>query len=273
MCLGDYMSWINVEDIRDKVSDIFFSIQGEGKYIGMPSLFIRFNKCNLKCSYCDTDFTRDSLLLDKIGITFQKYLYDMCNKYHFRHLVFTGGEPLLFKDEIVRLTQYVYTHVKNNKHFNIKIETNGTLSLLTEIGSPYKQTISGRYLIYTITQKSNYRIPIHLLEELLHHGYENIEVNFKYMIDPEHVSRDIELILSFIRKNYLYEFPFYLSPINTEKTNDKYVKMYDGKSKRYMRTYLKTIAKIASDVNKDLYSKEFNFMGITPQLHKFIGME
>ncbi|MFQ3676110.1 MAG: 7-carboxy-7-deazaguanine synthase QueE [Endomicrobiia bacterium] len=43
--------------MRLKVSEIFFSYQGEGKYLGYPTIFIRLAGCNLKCFYCDTKYS------------------------------------------------------------------------------------------------------------------------------------------------------------------------------------------------------------------------
>jgi len=96
------------------IKEIFESIQGEGPYVGVNQLFIRFSKCNLNCKYCDTDFTsglseytKDSLLNE-------------VNKHPNVHsLSLTGGEPLLessFLKEFLKLT--------NKK---IYLETNGTL--------------------------------------------------------------------------------------------------------------------------------------------------
>ncbi len=99
-----------------QVKEIFTSIQGEGPYVGYKQLFIRLCGCNLKCSYCDTEFGSDK---------FKEYsvqeLIDICNKNPDCHSVsLTGGEPLLHTDFI--------------KEFGCKcnlliyLETNGTLS-------------------------------------------------------------------------------------------------------------------------------------------------
>ena len=41
------------------INEIFYSIQGEGKWIGLPNIFIRVSGCNLRCSYCDTKYAYD----------------------------------------------------------------------------------------------------------------------------------------------------------------------------------------------------------------------
>ena len=96
------------------VVEIFESIQGEGSWIGKPVTFIRFAYCNLKCSWCDTDFNpKRTLSLAEI-VPLINARYD---------LVLTGGEPLLRDLEPLLLkVKELYPRMK------IAIETNGTLS-------------------------------------------------------------------------------------------------------------------------------------------------
>lgn len=86
---------------KAKVFEIFRSVQGEGKYVGVSQVFIRFYECNMHCAWCDTP--------DAIGDTKQKYqeygvkelfnhissIWDGCHS-----VSLTGGEPLLQKDFI-----------------------------------------------------------------------------------------------------------------------------------------------------------------------------
>lgn len=94
------------------VNEIFYSLQGEGGRTGQVSIFIRLAKCNLACSFCDTDFERGvkmslNEILDEIG------------KYGCRWIIWTGGEPTL------QLTDQVVTFFRE-KGFLQAIETNGT---------------------------------------------------------------------------------------------------------------------------------------------------
>ncbi len=96
------------------IKEIFESIQGEGPYIGYNQLFIRFSKCNLHCSYCDTDFSSNLTEYTAEELAFE------VNKYKNIHSVsLTGGEPLL---EFEFLKDFL--PLVNNK---IYLETNGTL--------------------------------------------------------------------------------------------------------------------------------------------------
>ena len=96
------------------IKEIFQSIQGEGIYVGVNQLFIRFSKCNLNCKYCDTDFKTD---LREYGA---EELAKIVNDYKNIHSVsLTGGEPLLDCDFLIEFLPLV-----NKK---IYLETNGVL--------------------------------------------------------------------------------------------------------------------------------------------------
>ncbi|MGH7817232.1 MAG: 7-carboxy-7-deazaguanine synthase QueE [Candidatus Binatia bacterium] len=101
-----------------RISEIFYSIQGEGRLLGVPSVFIRTSGCNLRCLWCDTPYTSwrpggKSRSIDKI-------LGEVA-KYPTRHVVITGGEPLLAR-EIEDLTNQL-----KQRGAHITIETAATI--------------------------------------------------------------------------------------------------------------------------------------------------
>ncbi len=111
------------------VSEIFHSIQGEGRYAGHPALFIRLKYCNLGCAWCDTRFTWEEgqieagelLTAEQItaratALLKDSSLADDC------HLVLTGGEPMLHQDRIPVLIASL--QAAGFRFF--EIETNGT---------------------------------------------------------------------------------------------------------------------------------------------------
>ena len=102
-----------------KLSEIFYSLQGESSYSGLPCIFIRLAECNLNCSYCDTKYaftTSFSLSIPDI-ITEIKKLTPL------KLVEITGGEPLL-QDDVYPLFAELY---KNN--YTILLETNGSINL------------------------------------------------------------------------------------------------------------------------------------------------
>ena len=99
-----------------EVSETFESIQGEGKYVGWPALFIRVARCNLKCSYCDTKYA-----LGRGTIMNEKTVVDKIKNSDKDLIVFTGGEPQLYGIQIARIRR----EVGIGKIF--AVETNGTI--------------------------------------------------------------------------------------------------------------------------------------------------
>jgi 7-carboxy-7-deazaguanine synthase len=98
------------------VVNIFKTIQGEGAYAGTPAIFIRLGGCNLKCSFCDTEFDDFSNLhIDDI----LKQITELAAN-TIKLVVITGGEPL--RQDISELCELLI-----QADFKVQIETNGTI--------------------------------------------------------------------------------------------------------------------------------------------------
>ena len=104
-----------------KINEVFYTLQGEGAHSGIPAVFVRFSGCNLRCPWCDTEFSdftemsADEIVREALSI------YDIPNERR-KMLVLTGGEPSLQVD----------TPLIDALHaagFYICIETNGTRPL------------------------------------------------------------------------------------------------------------------------------------------------
>src|SRR5271167_4783176 len=101
-----------------KISEIFYSIQGEGKRAGVPSVFVRASGCNLRCTWCDTPYASwnpegEDQSIDRIVAAVKSH--------GARDVVVTGGEPMIMP-EIVQLC----ARLKDAAHF-ITIETAATV--------------------------------------------------------------------------------------------------------------------------------------------------
>lgn len=105
-----------------KISETFFSIQGEGPFAGYPTFFIRLFGCNLKCTWCDTLYARES---DKYqSITLEEIIKLWENHYSsIPYIAITGGEPLLQPEVYPLIDRFL------NKKCIVCIETNGSLSI------------------------------------------------------------------------------------------------------------------------------------------------
>ncbi len=101
---------------KAQIKEIFTSIQGEGPYIGVKQLFIRFCGCNLCCKYCDTDFGVSNSKIYTVD-----ELVDIVNSHKDCHSVsLTGGEPLLHIDFLKQFLPEV--------NIPVYLETNATLA-------------------------------------------------------------------------------------------------------------------------------------------------
>lgn len=100
------------------VNEIFYSIQGESTYAGLPCVFVRFTGCNLRCSYCDTQYA----YADGKSLTL-KEIQDQVSKYDCQLVEITGGEPLLQTAAIDLARIFL------NEGKTVLVETNGTQNI------------------------------------------------------------------------------------------------------------------------------------------------
>ena len=100
------------------ISEIFYSIQGEGLLTGIPSVFIRTSGCILRCRWCDTPYTSWNAEGEEQSL--EEIIASIAG-FPTRHAVITGGEPLLMKD-LPRLTESLGT-----AGYHVTIETAGTV--------------------------------------------------------------------------------------------------------------------------------------------------
>ena len=101
-----------------KVNEIYFSIQGESTKAGLPCVFVRLTYCNLRCSYCDTEYAfygGKDYSVDEI--------IEQVKKYNCKLVEVTGGEPL-FQNECYELLKRLC-----KEGFEVLLETGGSLSI------------------------------------------------------------------------------------------------------------------------------------------------
>jgi 7-carboxy-7-deazaguanine synthase len=75
-----------------KVAEIFYSIQGEGLLTGVPSVFVRTSGCNLRCQWCDTEYTSWRVEGEELSV---EDMLDRVAEFPAHHAVVTGGEPMV----------------------------------------------------------------------------------------------------------------------------------------------------------------------------------
>lgn len=105
--------------------EIFHTLQGEGISVGTPSVFLRLALCNLACRWCDTRYTWDWENYDYRKEVVELEVQDVevrILEYGCRHLVITGGEPMLQQKMLAQLVASL-----KSKGFTFEVETNGTI--------------------------------------------------------------------------------------------------------------------------------------------------
>lgn len=101
------------------ICEIFYSIQGETTYSGLPCVFIRTSGCNLRCSYCDTKYAYEGgteMSVDQV--------LDQARSYGCHLIAITGGEPLVQRETVGSLMASL---LKSGD--TVLLETNGSLSM------------------------------------------------------------------------------------------------------------------------------------------------
>ena len=169
-----------------KVKEIFYSLQGEGGRQGTASIFVRLSGCNLKCDFCDTDFSGGEIMS-------LKQILLLIRQYPCRWIVWTGGEPTL------QLTDECLLFFKRAR-FRQAIESNGynQLSDLLDykVVSPkgatnYAKTINPRVSEIRLPVRANDNIPsietlpkavFYFLSPIFTKNHEETRANIDYCI-------------------------------------------------------------------------------------------
>lgn len=166
------------------ISEIFYSFQGESSYIGMPTVFIRCFGCNLNCSICDTKYSfkgaKKNLQITEI--------IKIVNKVKTPYICITGGEPLVQKPLILKLSKEL---LKLNKI--VSIETNGSIDI-----SGFNKKIKIVMDIKTPSSFKNFKVSNLFLKTNLKYLKKSDEL--KFVISNK---SDYNFAVTFIKKHKL----------------------------------------------------------------------
>lgn len=103
---------------RLRLTEIFFSLQGETRTVGLPTVFVRLTGCPLRCQYCDTAYAFHG------GTWYElEAILAEVKKYNTRYVTVTGGEPLAQKACLKLLTQLC------DAGYEVSLETSGALDV------------------------------------------------------------------------------------------------------------------------------------------------
>ena len=177
------------------VSDIYVSIQGEGKYLGYPAIFIRTSGCNLRCQWqdtlCDTPYTSWNAEISFKPITqIIDHVRRLKKGYSsIKKIVVTGGEPLIQKN-IDTLTDEL-----KNMGFFLSLETNGTITKpltidFVTLSPKLKSSVPTQSEHETKHETLRYR------KEALSYWLNNYPYQIKFVINEEEDENEISGIIA-----------------------------------------------------------------------------
>lgn len=190
-----------------RISEHFYSIQGEGITMGVPSVFIRLQGCNLYCSGKDWECDTIETWMKGKAYEIEEFAYEFHSLYRNEmrngaHLIFTGGEPIMQQEGIIAFLEYYGN--KYDCHPFVEIETNGTQIISKElleninlINCSPKISNSGQPLKRTIVPE--------VLKQIDNFG----NSIFKFVI-AEH--EDIDEVNQIVKDNGLWERRIVLMP-------------------------------------------------------------
>lgn len=185
------------------VSEIFYSLQGEGRYAGRPSVFVRFGGCNLRCEgfggKCDSYYAADGSFREEWSKYDANTLiteHSKAKRCEYADTVLTGGEPTLwFKDaDFMKFAKYLY----ESGSF-VTIETNGTKTV--DFGfEPYTDFV---YAISLKLSNSGERIEDRLNTEAIEAYIKNSKHFFKFVLSADFIeSGDAKAEIDYLKHKF-----------------------------------------------------------------------
>ncbi|MCB9263628.1 MAG: 7-carboxy-7-deazaguanine synthase QueE [Lewinellaceae bacterium] len=203
--------------------EIFYSIQGEGKNLGQPSIFVRTSLCNLHCIWCDTDYTwnwkgtrfaheRDTDpgyekfdIKEVVAELPVGEVATLVRQHPCRNVVLTGGEPMMQQEGLQALMEEL------GESYWFEIETNGTI-----VPEP---ALDARINQYNVSPKlANSSNPKKLREKPKAYRFfaQSPKAVFKFVIAAP---KDLEEVLELIRRYSISPQKVYLMPEGTSEEN------------------------------------------------------
>ena len=108
----------NLNNTTLNITEIFYSLQGEAKEVGIPTVFVRLTGCPLRCNYCDTAYAfkgNNPLSIESI--------MEQIAKYNTRYVCVTGGEPMAQSNCLILLDTLIEAGYK------VSMETSGSIDI------------------------------------------------------------------------------------------------------------------------------------------------
>jgi organic radical activating enzyme len=199
--------------------EIFYSIQGEGRNMGRPSIFIRLSLCNLYCRWCDTDYTwnwkgtrfvhnNDELpgykkfeKEEMIMMLANGEILDILQGFPCNNLIITGGEPLAQQKD---LSSFLSEAKARHPRYQVEFETNGTIR-----PSPDLDALTDQYNVSIKLSNSGVKEEDRLIPEAIQFFASSPNASFKFVVEEP---ADLAEILALVRQYNIPREAIYLMP-------------------------------------------------------------
>ncbi len=177
------------------ISEIFYSLQMEGNYIGLAAIFIRFTGCNLNCDFCDTKYA-----LKGGNMMTENEIYNYIKHFDVKRIIFTGGEPAI-------QDSFMSYFMDKHREYTFFLETNGTIFIEKSIKKFFHIVVSPKFFAIKENILKNYK-------------KEARSVEFKFLADnKKDVIKTQEL------SDALNLYPITIQPIfDNNQPIEKYIK-------------------------------------------------
>ncbi len=163
-----------------KINEIFYSIQGETTYVGLPTVFVRLTACNLRCTYCDTKYS----YYEGENQSLEDIITEIAS-HKTPYVCITGGEPLLQKEVHILMKQLC------DQGYKLSLETSGSKNI---------QDVDPRVkIILDVKTPDSGAADSFLTENLLH---TTSSTEFKFVVCSE---KDFVWSENFCRQHNLFE--------------------------------------------------------------------
>lgn len=186
------------------INELFYSLQGEGRLAGVPSVFVRLAGCPLRCRWCDTKYAWDTSAGREYSA---EQVLERINEFPTRYIVITGGEPVVhpgFRDLVDRIAQ---------EEYHITVET---------AGIEYLQDLPVQ--LVSISPKLRNSIPenpeqacghesLRFNQDILRQFMNTYDYQLKFVVDKPEDLDEIAEVLSLL--NNVDPYKIYLMPQST----------------------------------------------------------
>lgn len=254
--MPQYTQPLKAEAGHLKIVELFNTVQGEGKYAGVPSVFLRTGACNLECPGCDTKWDRwtETPYAETAAIILD---------WEPSHLVLTGGEPTLWQSQLGEFLKVLDTASERSEmrgQHIVTVESNGAIPLRDP-------QLLGRVNLWSFSPKvgSLGRDEFFRWDVVLQNLLDTQGMNqLKYVLDPA-VPEDVDRVFKFhdIAQQYVPdEFVFFQPYDNETLVNIQHAPGLDD-----IYGYLRRLTALTKLVTERSHGR----FRVLPQLHKLLA--